>query len=76
MRIDLKNSATPSGIIIFLLQGSQRIRKRKERRQFIGRNIHQKLPESGEGNRNADPGGTESPQQNQPKEVHTKTYSR
>ena len=34
-----------------------------------------KLPESGEGNRNLDPGGTESLQQNQPKEVHTKTYN-
>ena len=34
-----------------------------------------KLPKCGERNRNPDPGGIESPQQNQPKEVHTMTHS-
>ena len=37
--------------------------------------IPETIPNLGKETKNPDPGGTESPQQNQPKVVHTKTLS-
>ena len=61
-----------SNVITFTLQGSQkRERERKGAENLFEEILAKNFP--GEGNRPLGPGGTESPKEDEPKEVYTKT---
>ena len=49
--------------------------ERKKGTENLFEEIIVKITEFGESNRNSNPGGSEIPQQNEPKDVHTKTHS-
>ena len=66
LRIVVKNSGTPSSVITFALQGSQKRRERKG-----GKNLFEEIiAESGEENIYPDPGGTDTTPPTPPKKIN------